>query len=35
MIAPGVLWMALVFAGLVAFGRTFALSESRRRSRPC
>jgi heme exporter protein B len=24
MIAPGVLWMALVFAGLVAFGRTFA-----------
>jgi len=23
-IAPGVLWMALVFAGLVAFGRTFA-----------
>ena len=24
MIAPGVLWMTLVFAGLVAFGRTFA-----------
>ncbi len=23
-IAPGVLWLALVFAGLVAFGRTFA-----------
>jgi len=23
-IAPGILWMALVFAGLVAFGRTFA-----------
>src|SRR4030088_775983 len=23
-IAPGVLWMTLVFAGLVAFGRTFA-----------
>src|SRR5216683_1201523 len=23
-IAPGVLWMALVFAGLVAFGRAFA-----------
>ena len=23
-IAPGVLWMVLVFAGLVAFGRTFA-----------
>jgi len=24
LIAPGVLWMALVFAGLVAFGRAFA-----------
>lgn len=24
MIAPGVLWLALVFAGLVAFGRAFA-----------
>ena len=23
-IAPGILWLALVFAGLVAFGRTFA-----------
>ena len=23
-IAPGVLWLALVFAGLVAFGRAFA-----------
>ena len=23
-IAPGILWMALVFAGLVAFGRTFS-----------
>ena len=24
LIAPGILWLALVFAGLVAFGRTFA-----------
>src|SRR5579872_3873128 len=23
-IAPGILWLALVFAGLVSFGRTFA-----------
>src|SRR5438093_8723969 len=23
-IAPGILWLALIFAGLVAFGRTFA-----------
>src|SRR5437879_5635316 len=23
-IAPGILWLALVFAGLIAFGRTFA-----------
>src|SRR5438309_2964760 len=23
-IAPGILWLAVVFAGLVAFGRTFA-----------
>ena len=26
-IAPGVLWLALVFAGLVAFGRTFAAEK--------
>jgi heme exporter protein B len=26
-IAPGVLWLALIFAGLVAFGRTFAAEK--------
>src|SRR6266849_8855289 len=26
-IAPGVLWLALVFAGLVAFGRAFAAEK--------